>query len=71
MALREESAALLDEARQIRQGLEALDVPERQAMLSTLKRLRDLLEAVRARAAGEESAAKRGIGAPARYGRLR
>jgi len=71
MARADLAATLLDQARSLREGLEALEAPEAEAALTHLKFVRELLEAVARRAASEVSAAARGLGAPARYRRLR
>jgi len=66
-----QARALLELVRALREGLEALDAPEAAVALLDLRRVRDRLEAVLRRREGEEAAAARGLGAPARFRRLR
>ena len=71
MPTHEQAAALLDQARALQDGIEALDVSERAGLLIDVKRIRAALEAVKRRGESEEAARARGLGAPARFRRLR
>ena len=71
MPIHEQALALLDQVRALREGLEALDAVEAASALVDLRRIRDRLEAVRRRGESEAAAARSGVGAPARFRRLR
>lgn len=52
-----QAAALLELARALREGLEALEAPEAATALADLRRIRDRLEAVATRGTAAETAA--------------
>ncbi len=65
------ASALLAQLKLMREEVEALDDPGRIGILAGLRILKDQLEAVEARAQSEASRARKGIGAAARFSRLR